>query len=50
VPGADVKLAVNEAVASVIDHAYRGLPPRKAEPSARKRKGEFELEIYCEKR
>ena len=34
---ADVKLAVNEAIANVIDHAYRDLPP-----------GDFELEIYCE--
>jgi anti-sigma regulatory factor (Ser/Thr protein kinase) len=34
---ADVKLAVNEAIANVIDHAYRDLPS-----------GEFELEIYCE--
>ena len=33
----DVKLAVNEAIANVIDHAYRDLPP-----------GDFELEIYCE--
>ena len=34
---ADVKLAVNEAITNVIDHAYRDLPA-----------GEFELEIYCE--
>ena len=34
---ADVQLAVNEAIANVIDHAYRDRPS-----------GEFELEIYCE--
>jgi anti-sigma regulatory factor (Ser/Thr protein kinase) len=33
----DVKLAVNEAIANVVDHAYRHGPP-----------GAFELEIYCE--
>jgi anti-sigma regulatory factor (Ser/Thr protein kinase) len=36
-PAGDVELAVNEAIANVIDHAYRASAP-----------GEFELELYCE--